>query len=52
MALFEEVGSRPGLLRTQLSYAQFLVQHGPADKAATLEETARAEAAGISLYLS
>lgn len=52
ITLFEEVGSRPGLLRTQLSYAQFLVQQGQAEKAAALEETVRAEAAKIGLYLS
>ncbi len=51
MALFEEVGSRPGLLRTQLSYAQFLTGQSQTDKAAGLEQTTRAEASKIGLYM-
>ncbi|MBE7469196.1 MAG: protein kinase [Anaerolineales bacterium] len=52
MALFEEVGSRPGLVRTQLGYAQFLARQGQTDKAAALEEMARGEAVKIGLHLS
>lgn len=51
VALFEEVGSRLGLLRTQLSYAQFLTRQGQTDKAAALEQTTRAEASKIGLYM-
>jgi tetratricopeptide (TPR) repeat protein len=51
VALFEEVGCRLGLLRTQLSYAQFLTRQNQTDKAAVLEQTTRAEAGKIGLYM-
>jgi tetratricopeptide (TPR) repeat protein len=52
MALFEQIGSQTGLLRTWLAYAQFLAQQGQTEKAANLEQNSHAEAAKIGAYLS
>jgi tetratricopeptide (TPR) repeat protein len=52
LALFAEVGSQSGLLRTQLNYAQFLKNQGQTDQVNSLEEATRAEAVRIGLYLS
>jgi ATP/maltotriose-dependent transcriptional regulator MalT len=49
--LFEQVGSRTGFLRVQLSYAQFLEKQGQTHQATKLEQASRAEAAQIGLYL-
>jgi tetratricopeptide (TPR) repeat protein len=51
LTLFEETGSRPGLLRTQLSYAQFLEKQGQTDQATALEQAVQAEAARMGVYL-
>jgi tetratricopeptide (TPR) repeat protein len=52
LALFEQTGARPGLLRTQFAYAHFLRQQGQISNAAALEQAAQAEAADLGLYLS
>ena len=51
LALFERVGSQSGLLRTKLSYAQFLEAQGWTASAAAVEKEAREEAARIGLHL-
>ncbi len=51
LALCEQVGNQAGLVRAQLSYAQLLSQQDHPNQAATLEQTARAEAEKMGLYL-
>ncbi len=51
ITLFEQVGSPAGLLRTRLNYARFLADQGETDRAADLEQDARAKAAKIGLHL-
>ena len=49
--LFEQIGSPPELLRSQLAYAHFLADQGETDEAAKLEADVRNEAANIGLHL-
>lgn len=51
LTLFDRVGHRAGRLRTQVSYAQFLNEQGQAERAAELEQAARAEAETVGLFL-
>jgi len=51
LALFKEIGSLTGLLRTQLSYARFLRDAGEIAAAQKLETQTRVEAERIGLYL-
>ena len=48
---FEKIGSPAGLLRTKLNYARLLADQGQADRAASLEQDARGQAANIGLHL-
>jgi len=49
--MFEEVGNIPGLLRTRLSYAQFLEQWGENGAADSLNSQTLAKAKEMGLYL-
>jgi hypothetical protein len=51
LALFDQIGGRAGLVRTQLHYAQFLAQQGQPDEAAKMEQQARSDSEVIGLYL-
>jgi len=51
MALFKRVGSRAGLLRSKLSYAEFLTKQGQIDVGDTLERETYSEANRIGLFL-
>lgn len=51
LALFERVGCRPGLARTQWACAPFLREQGQMAEAEKLEQAARAEATKMGLYL-
>ena len=51
LALFEQVGSPAGRIRTQLHYAQLLRAQDQLEAAADLEQAARAEAERLGLYL-
>lgn len=52
LTLFERVGSPAGLIRTQLHYARLLREQGHHEEATGLEQTGRAEADRLGLYLA
>jgi hypothetical protein len=49
--LFKQIGSPAGLLRTQMSYAQFLTTHAQTGTAVTLEQQVKEEASRLGLFL-
>ena len=49
--VFNQIGSLPGLLRTQAAYAQFLRQRGKTAAAQALEIKTGGKAKEIGLYL-
>lgn len=51
LTLFERLGCRPGLVRTQWACARFLQGQGQTAEAEKLEQSARSEAAKMGLYL-
>ena len=51
LKLLKQIGARPGMLRTQLNYAQHVARQGDSSTAAALAEEARAQAKKLGLYL-